>query len=109
MDDPSSLQDLNRVATQLEEVKTEKTWYQMEYQGLLAQVGGVQLNSHHKDQEREEEVNNNEGIVGEGGGKGQLGGGGRGDVSRLNQLLERTERELFEARTQLEAKVILYC
>ena len=29
----------------------------------------------------------------------------RDEVSRLSGLLERTEKELFEARTQLDAKV----
>jgi len=35
----------------------------------------------------------------------RIGEDKRDEVLRLNELLERTERELFEARTRLDAKV----
>jgi len=35
----------------------------------------------------------------------RIGEDKRDEVLRLNELLERTERELFEARTHLDAKV----
>ena len=71
-------QSVQQLTSQLEKLKEQKCHFEREYNRLLGSGEEVSC--------RPQESNGSE-------------------VLRLNGLLEKTERELFEARTQLEAKV----
>lgn len=71
-------QSVQQLTSQLDELKEQKCHFEREYNRLLGSREEVSC--------RPQETDGSEAL-------------------RLNELLEKTERELFEARTQLEAKV----
>ena len=67
---------MEQLSSQLEEAREQRGHYELEYRRLQDQCGGRPATEIHQC-----------------------------DESHLSELLGRTERELFEARTELEAKV----
>ncbi len=107
------IQNLGQVTTQLEESKEENLRHQADLREVLVTQGECDKCRCQAKELRQPDnevglMNSGSGVDeedDEDGGTGRSVGRGE-EMYRLQGLLERTERELFETRTLLEAKVL---